>query len=398
MKKIIIFAHAMELGGAERALLGLLENIDYSKVSVDLFLMHHTGELLEFIPSEVNMLPESLEYSSIAVPIKNVLYKRQIKVLVGRIFAKARAKCQIKKLKLPSDNNVELEYSHKYTLWAMPMLSERRYDLAISFLTPHYFIANKVEARKKAAWIHTDYSKVKVDIESEYKMWNQYDVIVSISNAVTQSFLQVFPKLKDKIIVIENMLPQKSIRGQATEFDARAEMKCSDDTICLLSIGRFCKAKNFDNIPDICKYLVEKKLNINWYLIGYGSDENLIRNRIIEVGMEAHVFILGKKKNPYPYIEACDIYIQPSRYEGNSVTVHEAQMLGKLVIITRYETSESQLREGVDGIIVPMDNKGCADGIAKAISNKGKIKRIVEQCKERDYSNAAEINKIYKMC
>ena len=216
MKKIIIFAHAMELGGAERDLLGLLENIDYSKVSVDLFLMHHTGELLEFIPSEVNMLPESLEYSSIAVPIKNVLYKRQIKVLVGRIFAKARAKCQIKKLKLPSDNNVELEYSHKYTLWAMPMLSERRYDLAISFLTPHYFIANKVEARKKAAWIHTDYSKVKVDIESEYKMWNQYDVIVSISNAVTQSFLQVFPKLKDKIIVIENMLPQKSIRGQAT--------------------------------------------------------------------------------------------------------------------------------------------------------------------------------------
>lgn len=231
MKNIIIFAHAMELGGAERALLGLLENMDYSKYTVDLFLMHHTGELLEFIPPEVNILPESPEYSSLAVPIKTVLHKRQIKVLIGRAFAKTKSKYQIKKLKLPTENNVELEYSHKYTLWAMPRLSGRRYDLAISFLTPHYFIANRVDAGKKVAWIHTDYSKVKIDAESEYKMWNQYDAIVSISNAVTQSFLQVFPKLKDKMTVIENMLPQKSIRKQAIEFDVRNEMRCSDDAI-----------------------------------------------------------------------------------------------------------------------------------------------------------------------
>lgn len=47
MKRILFFSHAMEIGGAERALLGLLENIDTSRYNVDLFLMRHKGELLE---------------------------------------------------------------------------------------------------------------------------------------------------------------------------------------------------------------------------------------------------------------------------------------------------------------------------------------------------------------
>lgn len=113
--------------------------------------------------------------------------------------------------------------------------------------------------------------------------------------------------------------------------------------------------------------------------------------------MQNFVIILGKRENPYPYIKECDIYIQPSRYEGKSVTVREAQMLGKPVIITSYTTAISQLKAGVDGIIVPIDNQECADGIATLIRNKEKMEDLIRNCKERDYSNYSEINKIYKM-
>ena len=134
-----------------------------------------------------------------------------------------------------------------------------------------------------------------------------------------------------------------------------------------------------------------------WYLIGYGGDEPLIRQRIAEEGMEGKVIILGKKENPYPYIKACDIYVQPSRYEGNSVTVREAQVLGKPVVVTNYPTAASQIQDGIDGIIVPMDNEGCAQGIAHFLQDKQLQCSIIDYLIINDYSNAVEVKKIDKL-
>ena len=396
MKRIFIFAHAMEIGGAERALLGVLENIDYQSYDVDLFLMRHSGEWIDLIPPQVHLLSEIPEYACLAVPIKTVLKKKKINVLIGLTIAKVKAKWRIKQLGLPEENQVELEYSHKYTLWGMPQINNQYYDLAISFLTPHYFVAERVNAKKKIAWIHTDYSKVNIDVESEYKMWNKYDNIISISDSVTRNFLTIFPQLTCKIVEIENVLPEKCIKKQAQEFDAKQEMP-DNGTVRLLSIGRFCYAKNFDNIPEICRIIVNKGIKINWYLIGYGGDENLIRQKICDTGMQNNVFILGRKNNPYPYISACDIYVQPSRYEGNSVTVHEAQTLQKPVVITRFSTSSSQLKDGYDGVIVPMDNEGCVKGIIDLIQDDRKRKKLIDNCASTCYSNTGEVAKIYAL-
>ena len=113
--------------------------------------------------------------------------------------------------------------------------------------------------------------------------------------------------------------------------------------------------------------------------------------------MENYVVVLGKKINPYPYIKACDFYVQPSRYEGKAVTVREAQILCKPVIITDFPTAKSQLKDGYDGIIVPMDDKGCAEGIVNFINNNELQKKIINNLKKNDYSNSNEINKIYTL-
>ena len=107
--------------------------------------------------------------------------------------------------------------------------------------------------------------------------------------------------------------------------------------------------------------------------------------------MEDFVILLGKKINPYPYIKACDIYVQPSRYEGNSVTVREAQMLHRPVVVTNYPTAGSQVTDGKDGLIVPMDNKGCAEGIAEMIKNVELRGTIAKNLSESDYSNEGQI-------
>lgn len=396
MKKILIISHAMEIGGAERALLGLLNSFNYSQVQVDLFLCRHEGELFHLIPKEVNLLPMN-QARFLAIPMIEVLKQGQFNMLYGRLKAKILAKSTVKKKNLHADNQVGLTYSHKYTYQYMDFIQpETEYDLAISFLIPHYICMNKCHAKKKIAWIHTDYSTIDVDIEAELDMWKSYDHIVSISDKCTESFLNILPSLKDKIVRIDNILTKQMIENQANEFDA-IEMKKEENEIILCSIGRYSNAKNFDNVANICSRILDRGILVKWYLIGYGGDENLIKEKIKEEHMEEYVIMLGKKENPYPYIKACDIYVQPSRYEGKAVTVREAQILEKPVIITRYATSSSQLDDGIDGVVVDMDNEGCAKGIVDFIQNKDLQNKITDYLKAKDYSNADEVKKIYEL-
>lgn len=156
------------------------------------------------------------------------------------------------------------------------------------------FCCRKVKAKKKIAWIHTDYSTVDIDVKSEEKMWSKYDRIISISDDCTKGFISKFPNLESKILPVENIISPDFIHKQADMADVSDEMN-SAGALKLLSVGRFSTAKNFDNVPDICRRIVESGLNVKWFLIGYGGDEELIRSKIKEAGMENHVIILGKK-------------------------------------------------------------------------------------------------------
>lgn len=397
MKKILIVSHTMELGGAERALLGFLNNVDYEKYRVDLFLERHFGELMDSIPEKVNLLPEKSAYASMGVSALDVLKKGQLGVAAGRFKGNKKAEKFVEKNGFKSGADVYINYSHKYTVDFMPMISNEEYDLVISFLTPHYYAYEKAKGKKKIAWIHTDYKAIETDVESEIHMWEKYDNIISISDEVSRNFTEVFPSLKDKIIVIGNMHPSQFITSESEKFTPCDEMP-DDGNIKLLSVGRYCVAKNFDNVPFICKELIEKyNQKIKWYIVGYGTDEEIIREKIKETGMENNVILLGKKDNPYTYIKRCDFYVQPSRFEGNAVTVNEALILKKKVILTDYSTANGQIENGTDGVIVPLQNELCAKGISDYINNKKLQEEIQKNVSERDYSKSSEMLKIYDL-
>lgn len=396
--RIFIVMHYMEIGGAETALVGLLNALDPARVDVDLFLYDHRGEMMQFIPEWVNLLPQIPKYSVLERPIVELVKRGFWGIAAARLWAKWLSQKAYKRSGSTLENNGGLDKMSKCTTPLLPKINpSMTYDLAISFLTPHRIVAEKVKAKKKIAWIHTDYTRVWVDAEDELKVWQKYDYVASISGDVTNTFLQVFPSLAPKIVEIENILSPTFVRKRAELQDVDKEIR-HEGTITLLSVGRFSDAKNYDNVPNICKRLInETKLNIKWYIIGYGGDEALIRKKIKEAGMEEHVILLGKRSNPYPYIKACDIYVQPSRYEGKSVTVREAQMLCKPVVVTNYPTAPSQIRSGIDGVIVPMDNEGCAHGLAEVICDKPLQERIIAHLKTHDYGNESEVEKIYTL-
>lgn len=374
--RILFSIHYLELGGAERSLIGLLRALDYSKVQVDLFVYSHRGELMEEIPQEVNLLPEIPEYAQIERPLKDVLKDGFWTIVLARLRAKWQF-YRYQKRKHPKDGCAIFAYVAKnITPFLPPINPEQEYDLAVSYLAPHDIVLKKVRAKKKVCWIHTDYTKIDVNADLERPTWEGFNKIVSISESVSNAFLTIFPSLKDKIALIPNILSTELVQEQSLAFDATQEMPAEQGIVRLLSIGRYSHQKNFDNVPDICHRILQAGSNIRWYLIGFGGDEALIRQRIEDFGVKDQVILLGKKENPYPYILACDVYVQPSRYEGSPVTIQEARALGKPVVATAFPTVDSVIQDGVNGVIVPLDNEGCAQGIIRVLLNPELQKRI----------------------
>ena len=395
--QILILMHYMELGGAESALLGLLQSVDPARADVDVFLYDHRGELMKYIPTDkVNLLPEVTAYKMIERPFMECVKSGHIGVALGRWLAKKT----VDKSPVPAGKDNIRIYT-RVADWVehfVPKIQpDVEYDLAISFLMPHNYVVKKVRAKKKLGWIHTDYSTVHVDVKRELPVWSKLDYIASISEEVGEKFVETFPTLKDKIIPIENILSSRFIRQRAEE--EVISLDSNPSTIKLLTIGRFSNPKKMEEIPIICRKIVDAGIDIKWFIIGYGSAEieQEVRDNAQREGVTDRVILLGKKENPYPYIKACDIYVQPSRYEGKSITVREAQILCKPVIVTNYPTASSQIQDGLDGIIVPMYVYACAREIVSFIRDKEKQERIVAYLKEHDYGNENEMEKIYQL-
>ena len=416
--RIFIAIHYLHLGGAETSLIGLLQALDPQKVDVDLFVYSHEGEMMQLIPSYVNLLPEDSAWSMFEKPLKEVLKKGYWRMFLARMWARFRMMQYVKRQN-PMDGSAIMGYLGEEVSKVLPGLHHYGvYDLAISFLTPHNFVLNHVTAKKKICWIHTDYTRIDVNAELELPVWSAYDHIVSISEDVTKTFLQVFPSLKDKIVEIENILSPDYVRSRANESQTLLTSQhpnllsspsavpstsrplndsISARPLVLLTIGRFSEAKKLEEIPAICRGIVEAGINVRWYIIGYGGSDDYIHKEIEAEGMQERVFLLGKKENPYPYIKACDWYVQPSRYEGKSVVVREAQMLCKPVIVTNYPTAPSQIQQGVDGVIVPMDIPGCVENMVEILKDEMLKNSIVGYLERHDYGNETEVLKIYKL-
>ena len=208
--------------------------------------------------------------------------------------------------------------------------------------------------------------------------------------------MQTFPELKDKIVLVENILAPFFVRQQAELEDVSNEMPDELGVVKILTIGRFSPPKKIEGIPHICAEMERLGVDFKWYIIGYGSNTK-IQEALNKYNMYHRMILLGKKTNPYPYIKACDIYAQPSIYEGKSVTVREAQILCKPVVITDYPTAKSQIKSGIDGVIVSLDEIDTAKGIAEFIKNKKLREQIVEYLRTHDFGNEKEVNKVYML-
>ena len=390
-KKILIASYDLEIGGVERSLISMLNNFDYERYDVELLLYNHSGEFMPLILKDVKLLPENTKYKSIRLGIGTLIKAGEYNLAFQRLRAKYGYEYRRDK---SLDDTYQMQLMWKYCNPYFPKVEEE-YDVAISYLWPHNFVAEKVRAKKKIAWIHTDYSNISPDRNIDLEVWDKFDSIVGVSEKCVATFLKLYPSLKKKCVVVENITSPEFIRKMSEE---QVSEEFEKDKFNLLTVARFSHAKGIDQGVEAIRLLRDRGINnIKWYIVGYGGDENKIRELITRYSLEDMIEILGKKDNPYPYMKMCDLYMQPSRYEGKAVTVVEAQILAKPVLITNYPTAHSQVVDRVDGEICELSIEGIANGVEKFYRDRDFLERYRSNCESRNYKNKEELKKLYEL-
>jgi len=391
MKKDILFViNNLNCGGAEKALISLLETIDFSIYNVDLFLFKHEGVFFNKIPKQVNLLEEPYEYQyfdmSIKTAIKDSIKKGRTDIAFSRICAgyifnveKNRARCE--------------QRVWRFIAKSLKTIN-KRYEVAIGYLekNPVYFCIDKVNANKKIGFIHNDYDKLGMDPKVDFEYFDKLDNIVTVSEECANVLKQRFPMYKHKVEVMYNIVSPNVIHNMSLET-----VNFSNKGINLISVGRLNQQKGFEMAIEACKFLIESGYDVKWYVIGEGEERSKLEKMIKEYDLQEIFILLGMKENPYPYIREADIYVQPSRFEGKSIAIDEAKILQKPIVVTNFSTATDQIQNEENGLIVDMDGLSIFEGIKRLIKDNELRKNLIDSLTNESLGTETEIQKLYEL-
>ncbi len=381
MKKILFVMLSLYNGGAEKSLVNLLNELPKDKYDIDLLLYRKEGMFLQQVPNNVKVIDTPNAVKRLYGPVRNAGKYIPVK-LFGTILSKLNRK---------EEHIQNAERWNRFYSPCIPKLATK-YDVAIAYISGEilFYVDEKVDAKKKLVWIHNDYRTAKHPKEYDYPHLKNMDRIISISDHCVDILIEEFPEFRDKIWMIENITSSVFTRMRAEEF---YPLEYQKDMPAILSIGRLTEQKGFDIAIDAARLLKEKGVRFQWYVIGNGDLEVALKRQIAENNVDDCFVLLGARKNPYPYIKHCTVFAQTSRYEGKSVVLDEAKIIGAPIIVTNYPTVKDQIEDGKEGIIVPMNPEGIAAGIERMLMDTSLRQNIHTYLSEHEYGNQKEVQK-----
>lgn len=386
MKRIVVVSEYMLCGGVEKSLLSLLNYLDSDKYDITLLLLKKKGILLDQVPDYVKViemdLPKEEEYD-ILYGKSNAL-KKALKEKKYFLFIKKFIRGCYLNIISNSDEKKRVNY-YKMIDEKFSELDET-YDIAIDYmgygLLNTFFVSKKINAKKKFSWIHFDPMTGMSDFKAlKYYLIN-YNKIVCVSNDIKKQVLTLLPELDRKVCVFYNIIDQENIINKA-----KLKLGFKDKTFRgkrILSIGRLDVPKGFDAVVPIIKRLVDEGYNLRWYIIGEGSLRTKLETLINLFNMENNIILLGQKVNPYPYLQQCDYYFQPSKHEGYGIAVAEARAFCKPILATDFAGAKEQLKNRETGLIVRWDEEDIYYGLKELLDNGSLSDKFINNLKRNE--------------
>lgn len=340
MKKKILFIYGpLGGGGAERVLIDVLANLDYTRYEVDLCLMVNQGILLSEVPKQVNIIPLWEHYSL----YYKIAYRMSIKLGNNLMFRR------VLKKKITKEYDAEISF-----LEGMP-------------LKLHALIDSQA---KKITWVHCDlynfpYEAKQFAEGEELAAYNKMDRVICVSNDAMAAFRKRFPSCTATSQVIYNPIDADKIIRMAGETQSE---KATVFTV--VTVGRLTVQKRLDRVIRLAARMRQEQKQVRFQIIGDGElKEDLMALRK-ELGVEDMVEFTGFTSNPFPYIKNADMMLLSSAYEGFGLVVCEAMCLGVPVVSTKTAGPTEIIDNNTYGLLCGHDDEAIYQAVVAMMDNK----------------------------
>ncbi len=398
MKKILFVINTLGQAGAETALLELLRQIDPKQYEVSLFVLMGQGEMISRVPDTVKICNRTFRDCSVLSAegrkglVRTILKAMLRRGTVLRLFPylvknflamRKRGKILPDKLlwRVLSDGADRLQ---------------EEYDLAVAYLEggSTYYVADWVRAKRKAAFVHVDYAQAGYTKDLDLDCYRKYTKVFAVSDEVKTAFLKVYGEYAGKTEVFHNILNPESIRSKAQTGQGFAE---PFEGIRIVSVGRLTAQKAFEVSIDAMKLVKDAGRKVRWYVFGEGDQQKMLEERIAKLGLKEDFLLPGAVSNPYPYMKQADIYVHASRFEGKSIAIQEAQILGKPILVSDCSGNREQVIQDVDGLLCEFCAEGICEGILQLLDDADRRERLGRAAAEKNKAENTEIVKLLSL-
>ena len=399
MKKILFVMNTMGRAGAEMALLALLHCLKKEKdIELSLFVLTGQGEMISRLPEGIKVLNKTYdECSVLSAEGKKHLMKTAIKACFSQGTVFRLAPYLIKQLTGMVKNG---RIMPDKLLWRVLSDGAERFleefDLAVAYIEggSTYYVLDHVRAKKKAAFFHVDYSMAGYNRSMDKECYLAYDKIFPISDEVKAAFLKVYPECAEKTEVFRNLLDKERILrlsdepgGFSDEYDGQR----------ILTVGRLTAQKDFAQSVHAMRLLKDRGVKARWYILGEGDRRSDLEALIKKLNLEQDFILCGAVENPYNFLKQSDLYVHATRFEGKSIAIQEAQVLGKPILVSDCSGNREQVVNGVDGSLCEFTPEAICAGIQELLENREKRDRYGAEAAKRQMTESGEIKKLLSL-
>lgn len=198
---------------------------------------------------------------------------------------------------------------------------------------------------------------------------------------------------QNKVKIIHNAIETERFKyNENIRNSIRKELHIEDKFV-LGHVGRFVKQKNHDFLIDIFYEVYKKNKDSILLLIGDGPLEEKIKNKVKKLKLEEVVYFLGVKNNVNEFMQAMDVLVFPSLYEGLGMVTVEAQCAALKVICSSEVPKEIKICENVKFL----DFNDLAKWINNILDKNNERIDCIESARKNGYEIAYEVNKLEKL-
>lgn len=398
MKKVLFAINTLGRAGAEKALIEILCRMNPAEYEISLYVCAGQGELISEVPDYVRLINKDFDEDSVLTAEGNKkLKKRVIKYLFrkGSIFKNFFYLCGNMGIIFSPDENKRSRILWKVITDGAEFLEEE-YDLAVAFLEggAAYFVADHVKAKCKAAFVHVDYINAGYSRKLDRGSYSKFQRIFTISDEVKESFLKVYPEFSDKTEVLHNIVDADKIIEKA-----KSGKGFDDNLTCphILTVSRLDFQKAPEVSVDACKILADSGEKFVWYVLGDGPAGKKLKKKIRKNKLENIFLTPGMVDNPYPYMKEADIYVHASRYEGKSLAIREAQILGKPILVSDSNGNREQVIPDKDGLMCELTPEDIAAKIKILLRDKDLRERLGRAAAAKNQDNSKDLEKLLNL-